>query len=153
MAAASVSFDLREIDEVRKMLARAALDTNDRQRLLGKIGEQAVSQTQERFSTKKDPEGNTWKALADKTKARYSRMGKDTESILNFEGYLQLTVINNVEDGGWSVLVGSVMEYAAVHQFGFEEKGIPKRPYLGISTDNAKNITALVSEFLNRRLK
>jgi len=146
MAAASISFDLREIDEVRKMLAAAALDTSDRQRLLQSIGVEMETQTKERFQTQKSPDGDSWKALAEKTKAYYARKRKSTHSILNFEGGLLDSLTHDVQDGAMSVLVGSNKVYAATHQFGRGK--IPERPYLGVSPSDAKEIAAIATAYL-----
>jgi hypothetical protein len=45
MAAASVSFDLKEVDAVKKLLANASLDSADRGRLLQSIGVEMETQT------------------------------------------------------------------------------------------------------------
>jgi phage virion morphogenesis protein len=167
MAAASVSFDLKEVDAVKKLLATAALDSADRGRLLQSIGVEMETQTQERFDTKKSPDGNTWKALAEKTKSYYACKGWAARSILVGEGTLRDSLTSEVQGGAWSVLVGATMEYAAVHQFGAEIKPksakalfvpgygmllkatIPARPYLGVSADDAKAIEAVTTAFLS----
>jgi phage virion morphogenesis protein len=168
MAAASVSFDLGEIEEVKKLLAGAALDGAGRERLLQSIGLEMEEQTKDRFDTQKSPEGNTWKALAEKTLAYYMREKKNwkARSILAGEGDLRDSITSEVQGGAWSVLVGAVKEYAAVHQWGAEirpknapylyapgygklkKATIPARPYLGVSPDDTKVIEAMVAAFL-----
>ena len=166
--AAQVSFDLKEVDSVRKMLAEAALDSNDRQRLLGSIGVEMETQTRERFDTQRSPEGDTWKALAQKTQEYYTSKGKGHRSLLVGEGTLRDNITSNVQEGASSVLVGATMEYAAVHQFGatitpktakalmvpgygmLGKVEIPARPYLGVSQNDAGVIVSLVSEFLGK---
>ena len=164
--AAVVSFALDEVDAVRKMLASAALDSGGRTKLLQSIGAEMESQTQERFSTQKAPDGKPWKALAQKTRDYYSKIGKRADMLLNFEGKLLDSITSEVQGGAWSVLTGAAMEYAAVHQFGavirpksakalmvpgygrLQKVTIPARPYLGVSPDNAKQIAALTAAFL-----
>jgi len=148
MATASVSIDLREIDAVKRLLANAALNDGDRGRLLDGVGNLAESQTKERFIAKESPEGDTWKALAKKTREHYIRIGKNPNSILMFKGRLLDSVTYNVEGGAWSVLVGATMEYAAVHQFGNKAGTIPARPYLGVSREDAGEIASLAAAFL-----
>jgi phage virion morphogenesis protein len=163
---ASVSFDLKEIDAVKKMLAKASLDAAARERLLKNIGEEIEDQTKARFETKRSPDGNTWKALAQKTKDYYASQGWAARSELVGEGTLRDTITSEVQGGAWSVLVGATMEYAAVHQFGAEIRpksakalfvpgygmlgkvNIPARPYLGVSPDDAKIIESAVAGFL-----
>ena len=171
MAAAQVSFDLKEIDAVRKTLAEAALDSGDRQRLLGSIGKQVEGQTKERFSTQRSPDGDTWKALAQKTRDYYRSNGKGHRSLLVGEGGLRDSVTSEVHNGAWSTLVGATKEYAAVHQFGetitpktakalmvpgygmLRKVNIPARPYLGVSENDASEIASLVATFLERSFK
>jgi phage virion morphogenesis protein len=171
MATASVSFDLKEIDAVKKLLAQAALDSAARGRLLQSIGVEMEAQTQEHFDTQKSPDGDTWKALAQKTTAYYASRGWTARSILVGEGTLRDSVTSEVQSGAWSTLVGATMEYAAVHQFGAEinpksakalfvpgygmlqKATIPARPYLGVSADDAKAIEAAVATFLEGNIQ
>jgi phage virion morphogenesis protein len=150
MAAASISFDLKEIDAVKKLLARASLDGAARGRLLQSIGVEMETQTQERFDTKTSPDGETWTAIAEKTRRYYESKPKFSaaEPPLVVEGMLRLSLTSEVQDGAWSTLVGATKEYAAVHQFGWPKKNIPARPYLGVSQDDAKVIEAAVAVFL-----
>jgi phage virion morphogenesis protein len=153
MAAATVSFDLTEIEAVKKMLANAALDGADRGRLLQSIGLEMEEQTKERFDTKESPEGNTWKDIAEKTRRYYERKpALSPEPPLVLEGMLRDSLTSEVQGGAWSVLAGATMEYAAVHQFGWPKKNIAARPYLGVSQDDAKGIEALTAAFLSGNL-
>ncbi|MDR2477065.1 MAG: phage virion morphogenesis protein [Treponema sp.] len=164
---AQVSFDLQEIGTVKKMLANAALSGADRAKLLGSIGVEMEAQTQERFNTQKSPDGDSWKALAQKTMNYYAGKGLlGARSILVGEGMLRDSITSEVQGGGWSVLVGATMEYAAVHQFGavikpksakalfvpgygmLKQVTIPARPYLGVSADDMKAIENAAAIFL-----
>jgi phage virion morphogenesis protein len=154
MAAASISFDLSAIEGVKKLLAGTALSGTDRARLLHSIGEEVKELSQDRFDTKRSPDGDTWKAIAKKTRRYYESKTEfsKAEPPLVVEGMLRLSLTNEVQDGAWSTLVGATMEYAAVHQFGWPEKNIPARPYLGVSPDDADVIEAAVATFLAGRL-
>jgi phage virion morphogenesis protein len=163
---AQVGFNLTEIDAVKKLLTNAALDSSDRGRLLQSIGVEMKAQTQERFDTQKKPDGDSWKALAEKTTAYYMSKKWGARSILVGKGMLRASITSEVQGDAWSTLVGATMEYAAVHQFGAEIKPknakalfvpgygllrkvtIPPRPYLGVSLDDAKAIEAAVAVFL-----
>ncbi|GAB6392738.1 MAG: phage virion morphogenesis protein [Treponematales bacterium] len=167
---AVVSFDLKEIDAVKNMLAKAALTSEKREELLGGIGVEMETQTQERFDTQKSPDGDSWKALAEKTRAYYLSKDWGGRSLLAGEGMLKDSVMSEVRDP-WSVLVGATMEYAAVHQFGAEIKpkkakalfvpgygrlqkvNIPARPYLGVSGEDAKEIEIAVANYLAGNFK
>jgi phage virion morphogenesis protein len=168
---ASVSFDLKEVVAVKKMLANASLNSAERTRLLQSIGVEMEAQTQERFDTQKKPDGNTWEELKQKTQNYYNSQGWSARSILVGEGTLRDSITSEVQGGAWSVLVGAAKEYAAVHQFGAEitpksakalfvpgygmlkKVNIPARPYLGVSPDDAKAIEAAVANFLGGIIK
>ena len=171
MAAATVSFDIKEIAAAKKMLAKAALDSGGRQRLLAGIGVEMEAQTQGRFDTQRSPDGDTWKALAQKTQNYYASQGMTARSLLVGEGMLRDSLASEVGGGAWSVLVGATMEYAAVHQFGatitpknakalfvpgygmLRKAAIPARPYLGVSSGDAKEIESIVAAFLSEGIK
>jgi len=129
------------------------------------------TQTRERFDVRRSPEGDTWKALAQKTADYYASEGMGHTSLLVGTGLLRDSVTHNVENGAWSVLVGATMEYAATHQFGatirpktakalavpgygwLGKVTIPARPYLGASQDNAREIASLASAFAAGRIQ
>jgi phage virion morphogenesis protein len=168
---ASVSFDLKEVDAVKKMLANASLSAADRGRLLQSIGGEIEDQTKERFDTQKSPDGDSWKALAQKTKDYYNSQGWSARSTLVGEGMLRDSITSEVQSGAWAVLVGAAKEYAAVHQFGAEitpksakalfvpgygmlkKVKISARPYLGVSSNDAKAIEDAVANFLGGIIK
>jgi len=170
VAAATVSLDLREIDGAKNALASAALDGAGREALLRGIGAEMEAQTRERFDTRRSPEGDAWKALAQKTRDYYAENGLGHRSLLVGSGALRDSVRSEVEGGAWSALVGATMEYAAVHQFGatirpraakalavpgygtLRKATIPARPYLGVSAGDASDIAALASAFLAGRV-
>jgi len=169
--AAQVSFDLREVEAVRQMLADAALDSGGRQRLLASIGAEMEAQTKKRFDAQRSPDGDSWKALAQKTQDYYASKGKGHRSLLVGEGLLRDSITSSVQEGASSVLVGATMEYAAVHQFGatitpktakalavpgygmLRKVAIPARPYLGVSQNDASAIASLAAAFLERNFK
>jgi len=169
MASAECSFDLSEIDGLAKLVEQAKLSSADRVQLLKNIGVEVESQTQERFDTQRDPDGNPWKELAQKTRDYYSRSGKGGGSLLVQEGGLRDSVTSEVADS-WSVIVGATKVYAAIHQLGGEIRpkakkalyvpgygklqkvSIPARPYLGISTSDADGIMQVAARFLAERI-
>ncbi|MDR3249392.1 MAG: phage virion morphogenesis protein [Treponema sp.] len=168
MDGAAVSFDLREIDGLAAKLNKAKLSTQDRAVLLRSIGAEVEAQTQERFDTQTDPEGNPWKALAQKTKDYYIENGFGGGSLLVKSGGLRDSVESQVSS--WSVLVGATKIYAAIHQWGgdivpktapalfvpgygrLKKVTIPARPYVGISSNNAAEIAIIVQQFIAGRI-
>jgi phage virion morphogenesis protein len=169
MAGAAVELDLKEIEGLARILNGAKLDSDDRAQLLHDLGVEMVSQTIERFDTQKDPEGNKWKELAQKTRDYYTQNGLGGGSLLVQGGGLRDSVTSEVQGGAWSVLAGATMVYAAIHQWGGEivpktaaalfvpgygklkKVNIPARPYLGVSAQDAADIALKAQQFEARR--
>jgi phage virion morphogenesis protein len=170
MDGAAVSVDLREVEGVAALLNKAKLSSQDRAALLRNIGAEVEAQTQERFDTQTDPEGNDWKALAQKTKDYYIKNGFGGGSLLVQRGGLRDSIESQLS-GSWGVLVGATKIYAAIHQCGgdivpknaaalfvpgygrLKKVTIPARPYVGISNDNAAEIVLEVQKFIAERIK
>jgi phage virion morphogenesis protein len=148
MASAEFNFDLRELDGIAKLLEQAKLSSYDRRQLLINIGVEVKGQTQERFDSQRDPEGNSWEQLDKKTRNYYTRNGFGSGFLLVQTGGLRDSIESQAD--GWSVLVGATKVYAATHQCG--RGRIPKRPYLGISASNADDIMHVASQFLAERI-
>jgi phage virion morphogenesis protein len=168
MAGAAVELGLGDIEGLARILNGATLGPDDRAQLLHDIGAEMVSQTQKRFDTQKDPAGNTWKELAQKTQDYYREQGLGGGSLLVQSGYLRDSITSRVSNS-WSVMVGATMVYAAIHQWGGEivpktaaalfvpgygklkKVNIPARPYLGVSSRDAADIAAIAQKFVARR--
>jgi len=154
--AAFVEVDHQAFNQALSRLARV---TERPEPVLRGIGEYLRNSTSDRFSTQTDPEGRPWTPLSEDYKARKER---NADKILTLGGYLR-KIVFQVE--GDMVLVGSPMEYAAIHQFGgtirpksgkalafggrvVASVTIPARPYLGVSDADAAGIEDLVSDYL-----
>lgn len=124
------------------------------------IGEYLAGSSRDRFGSQTAPDGSAWTPLA-----HWYREAKPAskDKILTLRGYLSSSIHWQVLPD--SVLVGSNLEYAAIHQFGgvirpkqrkalkvggrvVSQVKIPARPYLGISTDDATESEALVADYL-----
>jgi len=151
-----VEVDHKAFNEALARLARA---TDKPEPVLRGIGEYLRNSTADRFKTQESPDGAPWKPLSETYKASKA---SNADKILTLGGYLRKIVFQVAGD---TVLVGSPMEYAAIHQFGgtirpknakalsvggryVASVTIPARPYLGVSDENAKGIEALVSDYL-----
>jgi phage virion morphogenesis protein len=170
MAAGTISLGLKEIEGLARMLNGVKLGSQDRVQLLKDIGVEMEAQTQERLTSpeKKDPQGNPWKELAQKTRDYYLQHGQGGGSLLVQGGGLRDSVESQTPDS-WSVLVGATKIHAAIHQWGGEivpknaaalfvpgygklkRVNIPARPYLGISSQDAADIAAISQRFMAGR--
>lgn len=106
---------------------------------LAEIGEYLVSETQERFATSTDPDGNHW--------AGVQRSGRP---LWDF-GHLMKSI--EYQTDGHSLEVGSDLVYAAIHQFGGpagrnKSVTIEARPYLGINQDNEHEIGQILADLI-----
>lgn len=142
-------------DELRALCSRLnsmALKPSERKELLGSIGVEMETQTKERFAEKKTPDGDDWADIAESTKNYYQKKfgtKNPGNGILWRQGSLMDSITH--ETDSWSVTVGATKVYAAVHQFGWKEKNIIARPYLGLSNDDKADIIGIINGFLDRR--
>lgn len=148
-----VTVDLGEIQKLAEILNHSALSGSDRQALMKGLGEEIVEQSRSRIlETQQDPEGNQWQDYAASTLRGLKAKGLESVvSLLHRSGMLQSS-IKVQRKSSWDVLVGSVMEYAAVHQWGYKPRNIPARPYLGLSTDDIADLTELAALFLKGKI-
>mgnify|MGYP000850037174 CR=1 FL=1 len=154
MSGAFVSIDIGELKELSAILNHSALSSSDKAELMKSLGNEIVEQSRTRIlETQESPDGKKWQDFAVSTRKYLERIGRaDSAKLLNREGYLQMS-IDVKQYGQWSVIVGSDREYAAVHQWGYEPKNIPARPYLGLSTDNIADLNELAQQWLRERIK
>jgi len=120
--------------------------------LLAQIGDEVgalvADQTTRRIDAEKTaPDGTPWAPWSPRYAARIARRkGVSGRSLLVGEGNLLGSIQNYVS--GPDIVVGTNIEYGAIHQFGgdpgAEGGGIPARPYLGVSIENAAEIEDLV---------
>ena len=148
-----VTVDLGEIQKLAEVLNHSAFSAADRQALMKGLGGEIVEQSRSRIlETQLDPEGNQWQDYAASTLRGLKAKGLESVvSLLHRGGYLQSS-IDVQRKSSWDVLVGSVMEYAAVHQWGYKPRNIPARPYLGLSTDDIADLTELAVLFLKGKI-
>lgn len=147
---AGVQIEVTGSPAVRQKLAdllRRAGGTGQMMDLLGGLVE---SQTRRRLSQDKEgPEGEAWPDWS----PAYAETRRSNHHLLENEGTL-IDSIHYMVEGG-RVEVGSGMVYAAIHQFGGAEAGmpqIPARPYLGVSHDDASEIEETLGHWLGGAL-
>ncbi|MDC8012929.1 phage virion morphogenesis protein [Tahibacter soli] len=121
--------------------------TNTRPLML-EIGYELVRSTLQRFDDEVDPDGNPWVELKPATLARKKGSKKLIE-----DGFLRGGIaVLEATDG--FVEIGADREYAAIHQFGGSSNMAPgaaailPRPYLGISSEDARRVSRIIVENL-----
>lgn len=116
--------------------------------LLDVVGATVETQTRRRITDlKAAPGGEAWPAWSDE----YAKRRPGGRSLLMGEDNL-LDSVTFLVVGQTGVEVGSNLIYAATHQFGDEDRGIPARPYLGISEANEIELFHEVDKFLDRKV-
>ncbi len=129
----------------------------EKRRLLASVGEALVSGTIQRFEDEEDPQGKKWKESR-----RDGQTLTDSARLRNSITYAT---------GPESVMVGTNVKYARIHQKGgvikgkngkklkFEGDGgdvfrdsvtIPKRPYLGVSSEDEEEVLATIGQYLGK---
>lgn len=110
--------------------------------LMDSVGALVESQTRRRIHEQETaPSGESWTLWSE----GYAASRHAGHSLLQGEGDL-LDSIQFLVDGD-TVEVGSNLVYAASHQYGDPERGIPARPFLGLSDEDEAELDDLVQEF------
>lgn len=112
------------------------------------IGKELESSTQERFETKRSPDGERWPKWSE-----HYRPGKG--SLLRQEDDLRKSVTHQVDDD--DIHVGTPDERAATLQFGDRRLAWGRvtatwqpRPFVGISPTDAQDAEAILDDLLER---
>lgn len=108
-----------------------------------RIGAMIAANTVDRLdSGKAGPQGETWPAWSD----GYARTRHGNQSLLVASGDMRESIEHQLYGSGEDLLigVGVHMIQGATHQFGDSSRGIPARPYLGLSDDERSRIEELV---------
>ena len=154
MARSVVTIQDNELKVLCSRLNSMALKPSERKDLLGSIGVEMETQTKERFQTKTSPDGDDWAEIAQSTKNFYrKKYGSENPGKGTLWSLSSVPMIDTVtsEVSSWSVLVGATKVYAAVHQYGWSERNIPARPYLGLSSEDKADIIGIINTFLEGR--
>lgn len=137
--AASEFFDLA-VEQAERM---ASIDVGE---LTEHIGEIVERQTLDRFDEKESPDGEPWQEWSPAYAAWREGRG---QGILVLEGELldsiHLSATRN------TATIGSALEYAGYHQApsaASRARGAVARPWLGLSTDNEREVQAAVGQFI-----
>ena len=105
---------------------------------------------QERFEKEQTPDGKKWEPLSSaRIKQRLKKHKKGDMKILSDEGYLRRI---HYEAGKDYMQIGTNAKYAKVHQFGFKEKNIPARPFLGVNEQELRYIKGMLTSYVKRHI-
>lgn len=117
--------------------------------LLDAVGAEIASQTQRRIREERTgPDGEKWPPWSKRYAGERKGRGGD---LLFRDGHLDDSIQHFVRHGSDEVVVGSTMVYAATHQFGAPDRGIPARPFLGLSPANEDDLEAIIEKWMEER--
>lgn len=137
--------------EVHNKLLDLAKRTQNLRPLMKNIAGIFAYSTEENFKEEGRPD--TWVDLAESTKQQRTKKRKWPGQILQVEGKLAAS-INTYYDND-SAVIGSNLEYAAIHQLGGDagrgkKVKIPARPYLHLTNDDFNEILHETEKYLNK---
>lgn len=135
-------------DVERKLLELAQKSENLRP-LMKNIAGIFASATEENFKNEGRPD--KWTELSEATKKQRTKQKKWPGQILQVSGQLASSISTQYDDE--SAVIGSNLDYAAIHQLG-DQAGknkkveIPARPYLKLTDDDFNEILDATKNFL-----
>lgn len=145
-----IELDDRGVRNALKSLEKAVANPRP---ALKEIGESLVESTKQRFPPRKDPDGKRWRR---NSRVTIERKGRDFP--LTGETKELQTQIHWQVEGSDTLIVGSTMDYAEIHQFGGKQSefpelwgNIPARPFLGISVADKEEILDILSDYLSKQ--
>lgn len=135
--------------EIEKYLLELAKKAENLRPVMKNIAGILAYSTEENFKSEGRPD--KWKDLADSTKKQREKKGHWPGQILQVTGQLASS-INTYYDND-SAVIGSNLEYAAIHQLGGqagknESVDIPARPYILLQQKDEKNIIDVITDYL-----
>lgn len=144
----SITYNATELGTAAAVLERIKEKLGNLDPALNIIGSKLQDSTEERFSTSKDPDGNSWEGLADSTKKK-KRGYQNKPLMTDNQAGLWNSILYKVNNRNNSVVIGSSAAYAIFHQSTQEPRTkLPRRAFLGISENDKTTILDALNEFL-----
>ena len=141
-----IKIDNKDVE--RKLLELAQKGENLRP-LMKNIAGIFASATEENFKNEGRPD--KWTELSEATKKQRTKQKKWPGQILQVSGQLASSISTQYDDE--SAVIGSNLDYAAIHQLGGQagknkKVEIPARPYLKLTDDDFNEILDATKNFL-----
>lgn len=140
--AIAVEVDDEDVQAGLRRLIEAAVDVTP---ALEAIGEHLLVSHESYFEDEQSPDGEPWAPLSPRYAARKARSHPEA-GLLVRDDLLRGLLRYQVDDD--ELQFGTDRVYGAVHQFGWEERNIPARPYLGIADDDRDPILDILRDHL-----
>lgn len=142
-------------EEVQRLLKELLRKMGNLRPVMAEIGEIVVESVQRNFEKHQSWEEEDWDTLSPEYERWKTKiMGRSADDILILNRVLMGSIHYEAEAD--RVRVGTDVPYAAVHQFGASFSilstrrtvHIPARPYLGVRTDDWREIKRVVERYL-----
>lgn len=170
----NVEFEDREVVEALRRIEQAGGNLKP---AMQDIGEYLLISHRDRYDKEQAPDGTPWEPLAESTMRRKMlkgvRRGKgeSRKRLTTRRGNTRAGAINAlarsktlVESGdlrdllryqvtGSSLEFGTDRVYGATHQFGGPERGIPARPFLGLSEQDQGEVLTILKRHLENVMR
>nr|DAU59887.1 MAG TPA: virion morphogenesis protein [Caudoviricetes sp.] len=135
--------------DVEKKLLELAQKGENLRPLMKNIAGIFASATEENFKNEGRPD--KWTELSEVTKKQRTKQKKWPGQILQVSGQLASSISTQYDDE--SAVIGSNLDYAAIHQLGGQagknkKVEIPARPYLKLTDDDFNEILDATKNFL-----
>ena len=130
---------------VRRELSRFQRIADNLSPILNQIGVSLQSSHGLRWEQQKTPNGEQWKPLSPRYKQwKAKNYPSVANKILILHGNLRKLKLRTTND---SVFLGADKIYAKTHQYGDSSRNIPKREFLGFSSQDEKDILKAVKKY------
>lgn len=131
-----IKYDDRELQRAINRLIDAGADMSSAMR---EIAGHLADSVADSFDREQAPDGTPWKPLKPKTKRERRRRRYAAGPILERSGDLARSILADHDET--SAVAGTNLIYAATHHFGDEDRrGIPARPFLGVTEEHRSMI-------------
>ena len=125
-------------EEIKKKLTELAELTSDLKPLFRVLRQTILAAIDDNFDTEGIASGDKWEELSNDYKIKKIKEYGAGKKILEASGDLRTSFIGKVTSN--NLTIGSPKEYAAVHNFGYEERNIPKREIIRFSDQQIEDI-------------
>ena len=161
MSGSALTLDFTEFVNVGEHFYKLQ-DPDTLEHVLDLVGALVVSQTQRRIRREQtSPDGTPWPDWSEGYAAHKHGAGghqkhpgklrsSGEHTMLMLSGHLVGAITHVVHDNYVEIGPDTSIIYGNVHQYGFPERNIPQRQFLGLSEDNKDDVQKVVEAYLEK---
>ena len=136
--------------DIIKKLNKLAEETSNLKPLLRVVRQSLLTYIDDNFDTEGKASGEKWEELSPKYLEQKIKKVK-INKILQFGGDLRTSFTSKINDS--SLIIGTAKEYAAVHNFGYDERNIPQREFMRFSDAQLGDVLAELEYYYLKNFK